>query len=555
MAEQQKTRAKRKKSPKHGDITVRAFKFPFFDTTPAEHKKLFGYCDLLCEARNILAADRDANRKQIKQQKQDGHEPDSYITRATQYKSITALVKQDRRFAAIHSQVLQNVAERIDVGTKAWLTHIAEHRAGRKSPPGQVEQKDYRSFCCPQYGSAAYIRKGVLHLSRLGDFKIRDYRKLQGKPKSITVKFEHGKWWCTISCEIEEKYVYRTAEEVKDLPDQGGDTGLTTLLAVSDGRKFDPMKPLKDNLSKLRRVQKNMSRKFEMRKKLYAEEQARRKEAKTEPLPPLRDIPYSKRLKADIVKVAKLHTKVGNIRNYNHHKVACILERTIRCLAVEEHGVQFMIRNRKLARTASDRAIAAFKEIVKSKFGKIRYVPTGTSRPGIGGNSQTCLCGAQVPKTLNDRVHNCPNCGLVADRDVVSANIVEVIAFGHSILDFDKSKSIVVAEAGHANADRKVKRRGETEGNVAIATSRAQALEVSKSGKSQRKRHSVLPRKDKTTSGKPIVVADTYRLSSHQDTDVTLEIEADMSLQQLITASKPEIVLGLVVGSTGLQAG
>ncbi|MER5598776.1 zinc ribbon domain-containing protein [Streptomyces sp. NPDC002265] len=35
--------------------------------------------------------------------------------------------------------------------------------------------------------------------------------------------------------------------------------------------------------------------------------------------------------------------------------------------------------------------------------------------------SQTCLCGAEVKKTLADRVHRCEACGLIADRDMVSA--------------------------------------------------------------------------------------------------------------------------------------
>jgi hypothetical protein len=35
--------------------------------------------------------------------------------------------------------------------------------------------------------------------------------------------------------------------------------------------------------------------------------------------------------------------------------------------------------------------------------------------------SQTCLCGAEVRKTLADRVHACPQCGLTGDRDLVSA--------------------------------------------------------------------------------------------------------------------------------------
>ncbi|HEY6646726.1 MAG TPA: zinc ribbon domain-containing protein, partial [Mycobacterium sp.] len=35
--------------------------------------------------------------------------------------------------------------------------------------------------------------------------------------------------------------------------------------------------------------------------------------------------------------------------------------------------------------------------------------------------SQHCLCGARVPKTLAQRTHHCPACGLVADRDITSA--------------------------------------------------------------------------------------------------------------------------------------
>jgi hypothetical protein len=35
--------------------------------------------------------------------------------------------------------------------------------------------------------------------------------------------------------------------------------------------------------------------------------------------------------------------------------------------------------------------------------------------------SQHCLCGARVPKTLAQRTHECPRCGLRGDRDIVSA--------------------------------------------------------------------------------------------------------------------------------------
>jgi transposase len=40
------------------------------------------------------------------------------------------------------------------------------------------------------------------------------------------------------------------------------------------------------------------------------------------------------------------------------------------------------------------------------------------------GTSQTCICGAHVPKTLANRWHDCPDCGLSAGRDHVSARLI-----------------------------------------------------------------------------------------------------------------------------------
>ncbi|TFV31342.1 hypothetical protein E4K10_01645 [Streptomyces sp. T1317-0309] len=45
--------------------------------------------------------------------------------------------------------------------------------------------------------------------------------------------------------------------------------------------------------------------------------------------------------------------------------------------------------------------------------------------------SQTCLCGAEVKKTLADRVHRCTSCGLVADRDMVSAALAAHVRFSN----------------------------------------------------------------------------------------------------------------------------
>ena len=43
--------------------------------------------------------------------------------------------------------------------------------------------------------------------------------------------------------------------------------------------------------------------------------------------------------------------------------------------------------------------------------------------------SQHCLCGSRVLKTLTQRMHDCPHCGLRADRDVTSAMLACCVTF------------------------------------------------------------------------------------------------------------------------------
>ena len=74
-----------------------------------------------------------------------------------------------------------------------------------------------------------------------------------------------------------------------------------------------------------------------------------------------------------------------------------------------------------LAKSVHDVAWAAF-------FSKLAYKAENAGRRLIAvnprGTSQTCLCGARVWKELSDREHACAACGLIANRDHVSAQVV-----------------------------------------------------------------------------------------------------------------------------------
>jgi putative transposase len=74
-----------------------------------------------------------------------------------------------------------------------------------------------------------------------------------------------------------------------------------------------------------------------------------------------------------------------------------------------------------LAKSVHDVAWASF-------FSKLAYKAESAGRTlkavNPRGTSQTCTCGAAVWKELSNREHVCTACGLVAPRDVVSAQVI-----------------------------------------------------------------------------------------------------------------------------------
>lgn len=419
----QAPRAKRQNKPKHTVVT-RAFCFPM-EVSPKQHDRLMAHLSACWRLRNNLVYDRIRNRISCKLQKQLEQKPE-YLDRAAQYSAIPEYVRRDTALSKVHSQVRQNVAVRVDEGYKRFFDALKEGKI-IVHPPKFIMFKKYRSFTFPQYGTAARIKNSTLHLSGLGDFSIRSYRKIKGKPKTITVKFKQGRWWCIVTAEAQEKDVLPAVDASESKFDVAIDMGLATLMADSFGETYDPPKAWYDRRKDLATAQKKMSRQFEARRKQLVE-LAAKAGAQGEKAPAMRDVPYSNRLKRQIKAVAKIHTKIDNIRDYHHKKNAAVIAERYKVVAVEEHGVQFMIRNRRLAKVASDRAISAQKMKLKSKLGP-RYKEAATMYNGVG-NSQVCVCGTLVPKKLEDRAHVCPVCGIVADRDHMAANVVSVNVFG-----------------------------------------------------------------------------------------------------------------------------
>jgi len=129
----------------------------------------------------------------------------------------------------------------------------------------------------------------------------------------------------------------------------------------------------------------------------------------------------SSRLKAKI-KVAKLHQKIQNHRDEFLHQVSRKIVDSADLIVFENLNIQGMLKNHHLAKHIQDHAWGKLIQFTQSKAAKAgKMVELVEARY----TSQKCSqCGMMVPKTLADRVHLCPNCGLELDRDInASINI------------------------------------------------------------------------------------------------------------------------------------
>ena len=93
-------------------------------------------------------------------------------------------------------------------------------------------------------------------------------------------------------------------------------------------------------------------------------------------------------------------------------------------LVVEDCDIRtwFRLWGKRLQATTPGRLLAAIGREAEKTGGRLLRASTCATKL-----SQTCPCGAQVRKTLADRVHDCPDCGLTGDRDLVSALLAALV--------------------------------------------------------------------------------------------------------------------------------
>ena len=358
-------------------VKVKTFKYRIYPT-----KKQ----NLLLD--NILEECRQLFNHFLGKRKKLWEEEKISLNSIDQINTLPTLKERAASLKRVHSQVLQNVAERVDLAMQAFFRRIKE---GQK--PGYPRFKGfghYDSITFPQLPSGCNIVDGKLYVSKIGHLKIVLHRSMEGKPKSAVLRrTATGKWFVCFSCEVEPKRLPPKDNSV------GIDVDLHTFAALSDTEMIENPRFFRKEEKELAKVQRKLSK----AEKGTKERRSFRKA------------------------VARVHERIANKRdNFAHQESRRIVD-GYGC--VEDLRVSRMVHNHCLSKSISDAAWSGF-------FSMLFYKAEEAGRTFIKVNpaytSADCSrCQYRQKMALSKRVYHCPSCKLVLDRDINAAlNILRI---------------------------------------------------------------------------------------------------------------------------------
>ena len=294
----------------------------------------------------------------------------------------------------IISYALQQKRMDFEETKKQYFNKKRKVQLGRMKFKSKHANKD--SFRIPGqalgYSSCVNFENGSIKIPKMSPMKLVIDRKFTGNLRSVTIsRNPSNQYFVSVLVEEEVELKQNTGRSI------GIDLGLTHLTILSNGMKIENPRWFRENQAKLKRAQQHLSRKKK----------------------------GSKRREKQRRKVAKIHQKISNQRNWFHHNLSSWLTDNFDVICIEDLSVKNMVKNQKLSKSISDVAWSSLISMISYKsdwygktFHKIdRWTPT----------SKTCsCCGAKAEDMdLSVREWTCSSCGTHHDRDVnASINIL-----------------------------------------------------------------------------------------------------------------------------------
>lgn len=258
-----------------------------------------------------------------------------------------------------------------------------------------TKKKGYPRFKSRKRGIGSFTLIGVIkttektvQLPRLGILRLKehDYLPMNVLIKSATVSERAGHWFVSILTDEEPM-------REKGIEVLGVDVGIKSMAVLSDGTIFENPKALRVAESRLRQLQKAVSRKQKG---------------------------SSNRRKA-VARLARKYYRVSCVRNDAIHRATDAIAKRAAVLGIESLNVAGMMKNHCLAGAVSDAGMAEFLRQIKYKMKWAGGVIVKAD--GFYPSSKACSsCGVvQDELPLSIREWTCPDCGVIHDRDINAA--------------------------------------------------------------------------------------------------------------------------------------
>jgi putative transposase len=251
------------------------------------------------------------------------------------------------------------------------------------------------------------VKGSAIRIPGLGLVRMREQLRFTGKILGATVSRTADNWFVSIQVEMSdpEPIHFGKSQAV------GVDLGVINLATLSEGPPVPGPKPHKALLSRLRRLNRSLSRKTGAMK---GEKKSRN---------------FIKATK----KLSKLHARISNIRADALHQLTTTLTRTYSVIGIEDLNVSGMVKNHHLARSIMDMSFFEFRRQLEYKA-KI----TGSSvvvAERFYPSSKTCSeCGYKIDELpLSIRLWTCPACGAQHDRDINAARNLKNLAVSSTV--------------------------------------------------------------------------------------------------------------------------
>lgn len=303
-------------------------------------------------------------------------------------KELSAIAKETEWLGVVHSQVLQEVTDRV------FNAYDGFFKQG-KGFPKFARKGQYQSFSFKQ---GVKISPTHLQLPKFGKVKYRNSQPLRGTIKRATVRECADGWYVSVGVETDIEPLPICESRI------GIDVGIKSLLVTSAGETVENPKHLHKAERKLKWLQRSVSRK--------RKGSANRKKA--------------------IKKLALQHQKVANTRKDFQHKVTTRLIRENQAIAVESLQISNMLANHKLAKSISD---AGWYELTQMLEYKARWYGREFEKVSARHTSQDCsVCNYRNTElTLSVREWTCKACSTVHDRDVNASINIKRRAVGQTV--------------------------------------------------------------------------------------------------------------------------